>query len=119
MNVPGWLIALFALPLFGDALDRFQVWVRRYRGQIEEGDEYPPFSFLLWVRVVHRNPDYDHDLWVVKLPIYDWRQIDFRRYGWAQLAYMRRCPFAKREISDGHGWRACHIVSQVADASYP
>lgn len=122
---PRLFAALVALPLLADMLDRFIAWAaKRYRKEIEEGDEYPPFGWVLWVRVTHRNPDYDHDLWVVKLPFYQWTRVgwcdgDNESYGWTQLAFMHRGPFARRELCARAGWRPVQIVSQVANASYP
>lgn len=101
-------VALTALPFLADLLDRFIAWAtKKYRREIDEGDEYPPFSLVLWTRVVHRNPDYDHDLWVVKLPCWQFRYLPWQDdERWAQFALFNRRPFQRREIFNGDGWKA-------------
>lgn len=111
---PRLFVALVALPLLADMFDRFIAWAaKRYRKEIEEGGDYPPFSFLLWVRVVHSNQDYDHDLWVVKLPFFRWEVRPWSgETGWTQLALLNRRPFQRREIFNGDGWRAIWMVAR-------
>lgn len=110
---PRLFAALVALPVLADMLDRFIAWAaKRYRKEIEEGGEYPPFSWILWVRVIHCNSDYDHDLWIVKLPSWQWGQICRGEHGWTQLALFNRRPFQRREIFAGSGWRANWMVAR-------
>jgi hypothetical protein len=108
------VVALTALPLAADLLDRFLAWAaRRYRVEIDEGDEYPSFRFVLWVRVTHRASDYDHDLWIVKLPSWRWDCIAWDgTQGWTQWALFNRRPFQRMELSAGSGWQVRQIVAR-------
>ena len=105
-------LVLVSLPLLADLLDRFIAWAqKRYRQEIKEGDEFPAFAWILWVRITHLNPDYDHDLWIVKLPSWRWGRIAWDgSEGWTQFALFNRGPFQRRELFNGNGWQSGWVV---------
>ena len=111
-----WMVAAAAFPLLCSLLDDLQRWAQKsYRREMPEGGLYP-FSKcpIGWFRVTHRNPELDHDLWVIRLPSFQWRYIGWGdRYGWTQLALIKRGAFARREIHAGSPWRAIHLVCET------
>lgn len=103
------LAVLASLPFAFDLLDRFLAWARaKYRVQIDEGGEYPDFRLWAWIRVMHWEPRYDHDVLIIRLPSYHWGQDYswYDRWRWFQRVLMWRGPFIDRSMQDKRsiGW---------------
>jgi hypothetical protein len=99
MRVEVAMTLVTTIPLACELLDRCIAWARhRWQVEIDEGGIYPPSRLVCWLRVKHRDPGYDHDVILIRLPSYEW-QPDFNRdnHGdWAQLVLMRRGRFTNR-----------------------
>jgi hypothetical protein len=90
------LAIAFAAPLAADLLDRFMAWARkRWQVEVPEWGLFPPFRCVLWARIKCDDPAHDHDLFVLKLPSWEWSRADFDygnrpKWCWHQRHLYRR-----------------------------
>jgi hypothetical protein len=94
--VKALLAIAFAMPLAADLLDRFIAWARkRWQVTVPEYCHFPEFRLFLWAHIKCDNPAYDYELFVLKLPSWEWTRAEYdyrnrREWCWHQRHLYRR-----------------------------
>lgn len=99
------LTIAFLVPLGADLLDRVIAWARkRWQVEVPECGVFPPYRFVLWVRITHDWPAMDHDLLIIALPSYEWMRNDYgRKWCWHRREIYRRSRRWVGRVTD-NGW---------------
>lgn len=92
LNVEKFLAMPTALALMLHLFDQLVNWARaRFCVTFHEYGPIPEFRVMLWAKETYSDPREDHELFVFKLPSYEWTHIDYgRRWGWCQRHLVRR-----------------------------